>query len=117
MDKDKRAARLGKVAWIRTKKLNALISTLQNTTIGTINSDIEAIELNINNLYNTSIVTNNKIASIADIFGITFNPDGTAISQTYTQHTHEYTDSTILDTADGTGTVQSEDKETGAVTQ
>ncbi len=114
---NKRVARLGRVAFIKTKKLDKLIATLQNTTIGTINDDINNIELNINNLYNANDIINTKINSIASLFGITFNTDGTVNLEAYTQHTHDYTDTTITDTEDGTGTEQSTDKQTSGITE
>ncbi len=99
---DKRVARLGRVAFIKAKKLDKLIDILQNTTIGTINDDINIIDTKIN--------------SIASLFGITFNTDGTIDTEAYTQHTHNYTDTTITDTEDGSGTEQAMDKETAAIT-
>ena len=117
MLESKRAVRLGKIAYLRTKKLNDLIATLQNTTIGGLLLRVENNEDDIITLDDRIDLLNTKMNSIASLFGITFNTDGTINTESYTPHTHGYTDSTIPDTADGTGTVQSEDKETGAVIQ
>lgn len=37
-------------------------------------------------------VINNKLEALATLLGITFNPDGTLSSETYTAHTHSYED-------------------------
>lgn len=70
---------------------------------------------NSNNLYNANDIINAKINSIASLFGITFNIDGTVNLEAYTEHTHNYTDTTITDTTDGTGTEQTTNKVTTGV--
>ena len=58
---------------------------------------------------------NTKIDTLATIFSIVFNADGTLNSEAYTAHTHDYVDSTIADTADGTGTQTDKTKTTTGV--
>ncbi len=112
---DKRLARLGRVAFNRTKRLDELIAKLQNTTIGTISGDIDNIKLNIDNLYSANDIINTKINSIASIFGVTFNTNGTLLDENYSQHTHTYTDKAITDTEDGSGEEETVGRETGGV--
>lgn len=44
-----------------------------------------------------------EINTLASILGVTFSVDKTLLSETYTAHKHNYFDATITDTADGTG--------------
>lgn len=60
-------------------------------------------------------ILKNKVAAIASVLGATFNPDGTLASETYSDHAHSYKDTTIADTADGTGSASTADKTTGGV--
>jgi len=95
-------------AFVATRDLQALIDTLNNTTIGTLNTDIGNIQLALN--VNTVAITliNTKINSIASIFGVTFNPDGTLLTETYSTHAHTYSDATI----DATGIVTNTSRNT-----
>jgi hypothetical protein len=88
MPLDGKVDRLGKKAYAKTQYLNNLIQILQNTTIGTINTDINNINNNIDNLYAADQVIHNKLNAISSIFDITFNPDGTLLSESYSTHTH-----------------------------
>ena len=87
IQKDKTAKR----AMIKARRLSALITKLQNTDIGTIHNDITNINNNINNLYAADQVIHNQIAAISSVLGISFNPDGTLLSEAYTTHTHPIT--------------------------
>ena len=86
--------RLGVIAFLKAKKL-------EKTTVGEILEEIQTI--------------NNKMDAISEILGITFSQKGTLLSEGYTEHKHSYVDTTIPDTADGTGVLQSSTTETGAV--
>jgi hypothetical protein len=55
---------------------------------------------------------NAKISAISSVFGITFNEDGTLNTESYSSHKHNYEDSTITDTPDGSGTLQTSTKQT-----
>jgi len=63
----------------------------------------------------TIAVVNAKIDALASALGITFNANGTLQSNGYSSHTHAYTDATIADTADGTGTTSQANKNTQGV--
>lgn len=104
--------KLGLLAYKRAKKLDKLIEELQNTTIGSLNEDVNANTQSINSINQTIQIIQTKLQSIAELFSITFNPDGTIASENYTNHTHSYTDSTISDTEDGTGTQTDNTKQT-----
>jgi len=60
-------------------------------------------------------ILNNKLNAIANLFGVTFNGDGTINTESYNGHTHEYADATINDTADGSGTQTNTTRETQGV--
>jgi len=92
---------LDKAAVVKTRELNALIDTLNNTTIGTINDDISML--------------NKKIDALSSVFGLVFNADGTLASEAYSTHTHKYEDDTIADTSDGTGETTTTTKTTQGV--
>ena len=93
---------------IKNRQLQELVDILNNTTVGSITQDID-------NIYNTLGVISNQIAALGSVLNITFNPDGTLLNNGYTAHRHDYEDSTINDTADGTGTISTETKQTGGV--
>ncbi len=88
MEKNKRD-RLGLLAFKKARQLDSLIAELQSTTIGTLNEDVNANTQNINNIYNTLAFMQTQIQSISNLFGITYNTDGTILTEDYTTHTHE----------------------------
>lgn len=53
-----------------------------------------------------------KLDQIIALFSIVFKADGTIDAENYTTHKHNYTDATIADTADGTGTLTETTKTT-----
>jgi hypothetical protein len=56
-----------------------------------------------------------KINAISALFSIIYNESFLIQSQAYTTHKHSYTDTTINDTEDGTGTATITIKTTGEV--
>jgi len=115
---------LGAVAIVKTNHLQSLIDKLNNTTVGDISNRIDSNDTDISILSDridsndrdisslsdridsndTSIaLINEKINTLASLFSLVFNDDGTLDSEDYTTHTHDYIDSTISDTTDGTG--------------
>ncbi len=90
-----------KASIVKSRELQELIDTLNNTTVGNLQSQIDLI--------------NRKIDAIAGLFSILFNTNGTLSSEAYTTHTHNYEDETIADTADGTGTSTTTTKTTTGV--
>lgn len=109
---DEKKDKLGLLAYKRAKRLDKLIEELQNTTIGSLNEDINANTQSIDNINQSLQIIQAKIQSIADLFSITFNPNGTIANENYTNHTHSYIDSTVSDTEDGTGTQTDTTKQT-----
>jgi hypothetical protein len=112
---DKKRDRIGLIAFKKARQLDKLITELQNTTIGSLNDEVDNNTLNINNIHNTLTVMQTQIQSISNLFGITYNPDGTIQNENYTAHTHNYEDATISDTTDGSGVETSVTKESGGV--
>jgi hypothetical protein len=103
--------KLANVAVAKARELQALIDTLNNTTVGGLSDRIDTNDLAITSLSqaDTSInealnVMNNKLNSIAASFGIVFDNTGLITSEDYLSRTHSYEDATINDTTDGTGT-------------
>ena len=109
---------------VKTAYLQSLIDKLNNTTVGGLNARIDSNDIDIATLTgridsndidiatltaridsNDTDITliNEKINTLASLFSLIFNSDGTLNSEAYTTHTHNYTNSTIQDTADGTG--------------
>jgi uncharacterized protein YlxW (UPF0749 family) len=70
-------------------KVNRLINKLNNTTVGTLNNQIEALQNDVT----------------------TLKQQVTALQN----HRHSYTDTTINDTADGSGIATEENKTTGEI--
>lgn len=112
MQKDDRS---GQIALKKARVLNKLIEKLQNTTIGSLQDDVSSNTNEINNIYNTLTFMENQISAISSVLGITYNPDGTMISEQYSNHAHDYEDTIIPDTADGSGVEQTTEKETSGV--
>ncbi len=92
----------------RVNNVQALIDKLNNTTVGGINSRIDGHGVLL-------ALIHTKINTLASLFGIVFNADGTLNSEAYTTHTHSFIDSTITDTADGTGIKKDTTKTTTGV--
>jgi len=86
-----------------------------NTQATTNANDIAAINASIQTLTDIDTLINSKIDSIALLFGIVFNTDGTISTQNYTAHTHSYSDVSIEDTADATGLTNTDTKTTQGV--
>lgn len=57
----------------------------------------------ITNLENTIALLETKLANLSSVFGVSFDAAGAVTSETYSTHTHDFVDTTIADTADGTG--------------
>jgi prophage DNA circulation protein len=112
---DKKKDKLGLLAYKKSKKLDALIQELQNTTIGSLNESVSLNTQNINNINKVLQNMQTKIESLSELFQIVFNEDGTITDQAYTTHKHSYKDSTINDTEDGTGVLTNITKETTGI--
>lgn len=127
---------LGAVAMGKAATLQALIDKLNSTTVGDLsdridsnNNDITVLSGRINSndidIANISdridsnnadiALINKKIDTVAAIFSIVFNSDGTLSSEEYSTHAHDYVDSTIADTEDGSGTQTDTTKTTAGV--
>jgi len=91
---------LGTVSIVKVRELQRLIDELKNT--------------NVANLTEVLTLTNTKLDALAALFGATFNLNGTLAGESYSAHTHNYTDATITDTADGSGTLTETIKITSA---
>ena len=115
----KKSNNLGAVALTKARELQSLIDILNNTTIGSLSEDttananaIVAINNNITVLTNAVNINMNaisllnaKIDSLATLFALGFDSTtGALTTEAYTTHAHNYNDTTIADTADGTGT-------------
>ena len=79
-----------------------------DTDIATLSGRIDSNDTDI-------ALINEKINTIASLFSLLFNSDGSLSSEVYTSHVHEYIDSTIADTVDGTGTQTDTTKTTTGV--
>ncbi|QDF29008.1 hypothetical protein [Halarcobacter anaerophilus] len=112
---DNKKDKLGLLAFKKTKQLNALIQELRNTTIGSLNEDVNANANAIIQIDEALTIINAKIDSLSNLFGITYNTDGTIATESYTTHTHNYEDTTINDTVDGSGSETATQKESGEV--
>jgi hypothetical protein len=133
----KNAKRLGKAALAKSNTISATIEgdyeddrqkflaamqDLEITFDANNNVDVDGIK-NTVTANTANIATNTdsiaaltvKLDNVANLFGITFNSDGTIATESYTGHTHDYVDSTIEDTADGTGTQTDTTKTTAGV--
>lgn len=97
------------------QKFQALSQDLGITFDSNNNITSNQIKTDVNTLDSSVDILNNKIAAIASVLGITFNADGTLATEEYTTHTHSYVDTTIADTADGTGTESETTKSTSEV--
>jgi len=93
-----------------------------DTDISNLSDRIDSNDTDISNLSDridsndTDIaLINQKIDTIAAIFSIVFNSDGTLSSEEYSTHAHDYVDSTIADTEDGSGTQTDTTKTTAGV--
>jgi len=113
---------LGAVAMGKAAYLQSLIDKLNTTTVGYLSARIDANDVDIFNISGRIdsndvdiALINAKINTIASIFSIVFNADGTLNSEAYSVHKHSYIDSTIADTADGTGTQTDTTKTTTGV--
>lgn len=136
MINSKKNANLGAVALTRTRDLQALIDTLNNTTVGSLANDMAANATAIATLNehltlrdsdiseNTTAIAINstaitllstKLSSLCTLFGVVFDESGNVVAQEYSTHTHDYADATIADTADGTGVESSTTKTTTGV--
>jgi len=118
-----RKDKLGSVAMAKTSDLQSLIDTLNNTTVGGLSNDIAKLttkvnsqDILINNLQDSLTLAQSKIDSISAIFNILFDSLGAITQESYSAHTHQYSDLTIGDTADGTGVASSTPKNTQGVT-
>ena len=127
---------LGVVAIGKAAYLQSLIDKLNSTTVGDLSDRIDSndndiavlsgrIDSNDTDISNLSdridsndtdiALINQKIDTIAAIFSIVFNSDGTLSSEEYSTHAHDYVDSTIADTEDGSGTQTDTTKTTAGV--
>jgi hypothetical protein len=107
---NKKSNNLGVVALTKAKELQVLIDTLNNTTVGSLSDNITTNANAITGINNTLVSINNsinlintKVSTLASIFSIMLNTDGSLLSEAYSSHTHAYLDGTINDTADATG--------------
>jgi hypothetical protein len=98
MAKDK-SSKLSKLALSKSYNIQALIDKLNNTTAGDLSDRIDGNDYDIENLQtnltsiNTNInLINTKINNFANLFGITFNADGTIDTENYLTHKHDYID-------------------------
>ncbi len=113
---------LGAVAMGKAAYLQSLIDKLNSTTVGDLSARIDSNDTDIATLSgridsNDADITliNTKIDTIASLFSLVFNSDGTLSSEAYSSHKHDYIESTIADTADGTGTQTDTTKTTTGV--
>jgi hypothetical protein len=84
---------------------NYTVASNQTTArLTTVESAISNLEGRVTSNEDDKLIAMNKLNAIATVLGITFNSDGTLNTEAYSSHTHSYEDSTINDTADGTGT-------------
>ena len=81
--------KLGTVGFAKTIELQNLINTLNNTTVGNLNAEITALK-------NRCTLLESQVLALQS-------------------HTHTYEDTTIADTADGSGAASSTTKTTGGV--
>lgn len=81
--------KLGTVGFAKTIELQRLIDELNNTTVGTLSNDVSTLQTQVSTLIGQM--------------------------NTLLNHTHTYTDTTISDTADGSGTASSTTKTTGGI--
>lgn len=113
---------LGAAAMGKSAYLQSLIDKLNTTTVGDLSARIDANDVdifNINGRIDSNDVDialiNKKINTIVSVLSIVFNTDGTLSSEAYSTHKHSYIDSTIADTADGTGAQTDTTKTTAGV--
>lgn len=110
------------------QKFNSLVTSLgvtftdnyvnNNDTVNALNNTINDLNNVINNLNSTISdlnIAEQKIDEIANLLGITFDANGILTAEEYTTHTHGYEDSTITDTADGTGALTTTNKTTEGI--
>ena len=116
IDRKDKSKKFAHIAMSQQRKLKELIYTLNNTTIGDLRLRVINNEDDIITLDNRIDTLDNKITAIASIFDIVFNADGTLNSESYTTHKHNYIDTTITDTDDGSGIENSATKATDGVT-
>lgn len=77
-----------------------------------IKTDMELLKNIIDSFEGDISAINSKLDKIVQLFSIVFDSDGSIASNNYTTHKHNYTDATIADTADGTGTLTETTKTT-----
>lgn len=95
--------KLAKLGVIKAHELQALIDVLNNTTVGELNSKVNSLESKVSALEDKNNSLESEVNSLKQRL------------ENYENHNHGYEDTTINDTADGSGTPSTTNKTTGGV--
>lgn len=88
MAKEKKA----NLALLRLAQLNELIKTLENTTVGQLQSEVQTQQETMESLQSEITKMNKKLDVLINLFGVSFDESFTLIDESYSTHTHKVDD-------------------------